>query len=50
MAKTRIKVSSTTQADKTHKEKARIDFNKPGNLQQKVDAIAEYLGLKDHEQ
>lgn len=49
MAKPRIK-ASTAQGEKVRKGKARVDFNKPGNLQQKVDVIAEYLGLKDPEQ
>ena len=31
------------------KNKARVDFEQAGQPQQKIDAIAEYLGLKNPE-
>lgn len=30
----------------TEKEKATVDFEQAGNVTRKIDAIAEYLGLK----
>ena len=46
--KDRIEAIKQKRVDR--KEKARIDFNKPGNLQDKIDIIADYLGIKEPEE
>ena len=43
----KIKVSETEQGRQKRHEKAKVDFNKRGNLQDKIDVIAELLGLKE---
>lgn len=45
----KLKVNENCQArEKRKKDKAIADFNKPGNIQDKVDVIAEYLGFKEN--
>ena len=33
-----------------HKDKAKVNFEQAGNLQQKIDVIAEHLELKEPEE
>ena len=43
----KLKINENRRAkEEKKKEKAIVDFNKPGKLQDKIDVIAEYLGIK----
>ncbi len=41
------KLAETVKDKKEAREKAKVDFNSAGQLQAKIDVIAEFLGLKD---
>ena len=43
---TRMALQASNSA---YKAQLKIDFEKPGNIQQKQDIIAEWVGLKDPE-
>ena len=43
-----IKIKENRRAEETRKRgKAKVDFEQAGQLQAKIDVIAEYLGLKE---
>ena len=47
----KLKVNENRRAEEARKrEKAKIDFERKGQTQEKLDVIAEYLGLKETEE
>ena len=45
-----MNVRKTRRGEKVRHEKAKVDFNQAGQLQDKIDVIAEYLGIKKLEE
>ena len=44
----KLKVNENKRAEEARKRgKAKVDFEQSGQLQDKIDIIAEYLGLKE---
>ena len=47
----KVKIKENRRAEEARKrEKAKIDFERKGQTQKKLDVIAEYLGLKETEE
>ena len=47
----KLKVNENRRAEEARKRgKAKADFEQAGQLQQKIDVIAEHLGLKESEE
>ena len=47
----KVKIKENRRAEEARKrERAKVDFEQAGNLQQKIDVIAEHLGLKEPEE
>ena len=49
MAKVQIKENRRAE-EARKREKAKVDFERKGQTQEKLDVIAEYLGLKETEE
>jgi len=47
----KLKINENKRTEEVRKkQKAKTNFNQAGNLQQKIDVIAEHLGLKESEE
>ena len=47
----KVKIKENRRAEEARKRgKAKVDFEQAGQLQAKIDVIAEYLGLKETEE